>query len=180
VGFDGKGCSKSVGISPDVENSFCIGLNWVGVLILFIWWWRSFFSEKYFNYFKTGTWKKSKQWMISKLLSFVMFVKLSSISYLVAQLRSCFGGGGGLHVSGGAQSIQNRKICCEFFWTGFHSSDTNQCSRSLLWDLGNNCCCDYGVPQILSYGVWVVCCLVMYATLQIVCVYSQVLTLLMW
>lgn len=31
--------------------------------------------------------------MISKLLSFVMFVKLSSISYLVAQLRSCFGGG---------------------------------------------------------------------------------------
>jgi len=31
--------------------------------------------------------------MISKLLSFVMFVKLSSISCLVVQLRSCFGGG---------------------------------------------------------------------------------------
>jgi len=35
VGFDGKVCSESVGIGPDVENSFYIGLNLVGILILF-------------------------------------------------------------------------------------------------------------------------------------------------
>jgi hypothetical protein len=38
--------------------------------------------------------------------------------------------------------------------------------------LGNNYFSDYGGPQILSCGVWVVCCLVMYAALHVVCVYS--------
>ena len=36
MGFDGKGFSESLGTGPDVENSFYIGLNLVGVLLIIL------------------------------------------------------------------------------------------------------------------------------------------------
>jgi len=33
-------------------------------------------------------------------------------------------------------NIQNIKTCCEFYWSGFYSSDRRRYSRFLLQDLG--------------------------------------------
>jgi len=55
----------------------------------------------------------------------------------------------GLFGSGWAPNAENAKICCEFMWAGFRSSDRKQNSGSLLWGLGLNIigCPDYRIER---------------------------------